>query len=535
MIEIHDVLDSTSAEAQRLAATGRKAPFAVLARMQTAGRGRRGRGWSSTPGNLMLTVAIPSATWSKGPAIESAPIRAAILIARFIRQTFGLRVTLKWPNDILFAGRKLGGILCETSTFGSSVGDLLVGVGINVVTAPELSGPDAVVTTSLSEILGPQNSRLPEVHVIARELAAYLASQWDTIEDLTEAFESFAIQQGNILLTSTPEPSLDESGRDPVVVRGIDDTGALLVESIRSGTQTRLSSADQSRRWLFQEIPESAAGRLMVADIGNSRIKVSLWEHAHDAKAAFQQSFSPEEMAAVPTMDVLTRLVSGSRDVPLVCHAISVNQDNFAIFARAAAAAGIHVLPVVKRPVKLRTAYDWNAIGIDRVAAMEAFLSRLDARSRGDENGMGIVVCAGTATTIDAVSFAGRHFGGIIIPGVATGLRALHEAAPALPDLSLESANIASASGPGMSTGGAILGGSLAMTAGAIQMLAESALRSAANGKAPEGSSSVRVVFTGGHGVSLMRGFKDLASLPCDLEVVENLTSEGARVMARGG
>lgn len=522
--EVHEVLDSTSSEAQRLSATGRKAPFAVMARLQTAGRGRRGRGWSSTPGNLMMTVVVPASIWASTPSLESAPIRAAILVARYLRETFGIRVTLKWPNDILLGGRKLGGILCETSSSGSTIGDLLIGIGLNVSTAPGLDGPDAVSTTSLMDILGRQHSRLPELATIARELAASICGQWQSLEasNLVRDFDEFAIQPGHIVVKD----------QDAALLKGIDDTGCLVLEGIKFGTLVRLTSADQSWRWACQELPASPGYRLMVADVGNSRIKTGMWESPRDASLAFHQAFFPDEMGAVPTQEFLTRMASGSRDIPLVCHAVSVNSDNFALLARAAAAAGIHVLPVAKRPVRLRSDYAWAEIGADRVAAMEGFLARLDPLARGNEKALGVVVCAGTATTIDVVNLAGRHFGGIIMPGVTTALRSLHDVAPALPDLSGQAAKIGTAEVMAGTTRDAILGGEIAMTAGAIQLLIESALQSM---RLDGDSMPVRVVFTGGHARSVMTGFKKWTSLRCDLEMVEHLVLEGARAMALGG
>ncbi|NDE13799.1 biotin--[acetyl-CoA-carboxylase] ligase [bacterium] len=551
--ESHDVLDSTSSEAQRLAATGRRAPFAVMARMQTAGRGRRGRAWSSTPGNLMMTIVVPSRIWTATPNLESAPIRVAVLIARHLQEAFGIRVTLKWPNDILFAGRKLGGVLCETSSSGATIGDLVVGIGLNITTAPGLDGPDAVSTISLMDIIGRQNSRIPELQVIAHDLAAAICNRWPELDatDLPRAFEAYAIQAGHFLVKDVTdaesEPDAGQqgleaalAGRDAALLKGIDDAGSLILEGFKFGTMARLTSADHSWRWVYQERPQSGGAPLMVADVGNSRIKIAFWKSARDAAPALVQAFSPDEMAAVPTQEFLTRIVADARDFQVICHVVSVNADNFALLTRAAAVAGIHVLSVSKRPARLRSDYSWEEIGADRVAAMEGFLARIEPGARGSEKSIGMVVSAGTATTIDVLTFSGRHLGGVIMPGVTTALRSLHEVAPALPDLSGQAAKIGSAGVMASDTRGAILGGDIAMTAGAIQLLIESAQQSLglslqSSGDAVANAVNTRVAFTGGHGRAVMSGFKRLTSQRCDLEWIEALTLEGIRAMVLGG
>ncbi len=523
---IHEVVDSTSAEAQRMCTAQQTAPFAVMAKMQTAGRGRRGRGWSSMPGNLMMTVVLPAQVWTAGQGLETAPLKAAILVARFIRDRFGIRVTLKWPNDVLFAGRKLAGILCESSSTGASFGDLLVGIGLNMSAAPHLSGADGVGTICLEEILGRQQSSLPDCATVGRELATWMIANWNVLDpnSLSGDFEEFGIESGQIFLSET----------EAAIANGIDSGGAFLLKPVKGEKSFRLTSADQTWRWLYQvcsrELGVGATGNrppIMVADVGNSRIKIAVWKSAADAVPVVQCSVVAGNLGSVDWAAMVLGASIHKLDVPLICHAVSVNASNLQMFSDAALVSGIRVQTFSKRTVMLRSNYSWTEIGVDRVAAMEGFLAGLDPSVRGDDDAIGVVVCAGTATTIDLVTFAGRHFGGVIMPGITTSLHALHVAAPALPDLSREAAKVGSVNVIGLSTHDAILGGELAMVAGAIQVLLEQARCHL--------GSKIRVVFTGGHAKTVMLGFKKLTNWECDLLVKDYLILEGVRSMILGG
>jgi len=131
-----DEIDSTNAEARRLAEAGEFGPLWITASRQTAGRGRRGRSWETGSGNLAATLLL---TLEKAPA-EAALISfvtalaVADLAADYVPPSL---VQLKWPNDVMVAGRKVSGVLIES---GRAVGDhlwLAVGCGVNLKTPPD--------------------------------------------------------------------------------------------------------------------------------------------------------------------------------------------------------------------------------------------------------------------------------------------------------------------------------------------------------------------------------------------------------------
>lgn len=127
-------LPSTSDEARRRAEEGAPHGTVVVADGQSAGRGRHGRAWHSPRGvNLHLSIVLRA---EQGPPLAAAPalgLAAAVGIAEALRGFVGRPPVVKWPNDLLYDGRKLAGILLETSSGGPGApAPVILGVGINV-------------------------------------------------------------------------------------------------------------------------------------------------------------------------------------------------------------------------------------------------------------------------------------------------------------------------------------------------------------------------------------------------------------------
>jgi len=130
---------STNDEAKRLAAAGAADGTVVTAREQVAGRGRRGRDWSSPPGNLYLSLLLrPPVATARLPELG---FLAAVALTEALAPVVPApeRLAHKWPNDVLLGGKKLAGILVETAG-ASSASWAVIGLGLNVVSHP--SGAD---------------------------------------------------------------------------------------------------------------------------------------------------------------------------------------------------------------------------------------------------------------------------------------------------------------------------------------------------------------------------------------------------------
>jgi BirA family transcriptional regulator, biotin operon repressor / biotin---[acetyl-CoA-carboxylase] ligase len=130
----HEVLGSTNAEALHLARQGERGPLWITAKRQTAGRGRRGRAWTSPPGNLYASLLLtePAAT-ERWPQLSFVAALASHDSVVAVAPDLEPLLTIKWPNDLLLAGAKVAGILIEAESGMSAVA---VGVGVNCASHP---------------------------------------------------------------------------------------------------------------------------------------------------------------------------------------------------------------------------------------------------------------------------------------------------------------------------------------------------------------------------------------------------------------
>ncbi|TVQ56105.1 MAG: biotin--[acetyl-CoA-carboxylase] ligase [Rhodobacteraceae bacterium] len=130
-----DEVDSTNEEARRRGDAGVEGPLWIMARRQTAARGRRGRGWSAPEGNLSATCLLrPEIRVAEAALLSFA---ACLAVAEFFESASpGANVSLKWPNDVLLNGRKAAGVLLESAGGGGRLDWLAVGVGVNLAHHP---------------------------------------------------------------------------------------------------------------------------------------------------------------------------------------------------------------------------------------------------------------------------------------------------------------------------------------------------------------------------------------------------------------
>ena len=229
---------STNDVASRLAASGDCEGAVVLAEAQTAGRGRRGHAWLSPPGSgLYVSVVLtPVRARADGDrATTLVTLAAGVALAEAVEAATGLRVDLKWPNDLYVARRKLAGILAEgvgagAEAHGTRVDAVVLGYGINV---GAMAFPPSLAdrATSLEIELGRPVDR---AHVFAETLAALARRYEDLLDGRFDAILDAWIARapagrGARVAWTTP------AGVQTGVTDGIDDRGALLV---RVGNRT---------------------------------------------------------------------------------------------------------------------------------------------------------------------------------------------------------------------------------------------------------------------------------------------------------
>ncbi|CAN0573601.1 unnamed protein product, partial [Laminaria digitata] len=190
-----DEIDGTNAEALRAGAPDR---HVFIARRQTAGRGRQGREWVSSDGNLFATIcAVPPV--GRNPA-QLAFVAGLAVLGALSESAPEIDFKLKWPNDVLASGRKLSGILIEAGEQGCAVG-----IGVNLIASP----PDDTVrfpATSVMSLTGDAGLLAPEVLLAAvcRHFSVWL-DRWETdgFEPLRAVWLASAHGIGDTIAAST--------------------------------------------------------------------------------------------------------------------------------------------------------------------------------------------------------------------------------------------------------------------------------------------------------------------------------------------
>ena len=171
---ILDTTDSTLDEAQRQFASGVTRPLWVLALNQTAARGRRGRPWAMAEGNFAVSLILPTSDKPDRIALRSFIASLALFDACVAATGRVAGLSLKWPNDVLLNGGKLAGILLESMQSGGYVSGASIGIGVNLVQAPQPKEvePRALRPVALSEA-GPPPSPQDFLSLLAPAFARY--------------------------------------------------------------------------------------------------------------------------------------------------------------------------------------------------------------------------------------------------------------------------------------------------------------------------------------------------------------------------
>jgi BirA family biotin operon repressor/biotin-[acetyl-CoA-carboxylase] ligase len=220
-IHRRDEVSSTNDVAAQFAERGAEEGCVVVAEAQSAGRGRHGHGWSSPAGaGLYVSVVLRPRT----DVTRLVTIAAGVAIADGIQAATGLDASLKWPNDLYAAGRKLAGILAEAGSSTSGIAHVVLGFGINV--RPAAFPPEvASRATSIEGELG----RAIDRDLLLESCLARLASRY---ADLQDGRTGTVLDAWRLRATSTLRRRVEwDRGETPArgVAENIDEDGALLV------------------------------------------------------------------------------------------------------------------------------------------------------------------------------------------------------------------------------------------------------------------------------------------------------------------
>lgn len=224
VLDYHASVGSTNNQARLLAGGGYPEGTVVLAEEQTSGRGRQGRAWHSPRGEgVFLSVILRPPV----DAMEVARLTlvTGVAVVEAAQETTGIRLGLKWPNDLLYHGAKVGGILTENTGGGA----VIVGIGINTSQAefpPELAGK----ATSLYLASGRRVDRAALVVAVLQHLEAlYAAFLGGALAGILDDWRRYSVTLGQRVRAVVNDEVVEGLAVD------IDDHGALLLEIEEEG------------------------------------------------------------------------------------------------------------------------------------------------------------------------------------------------------------------------------------------------------------------------------------------------------------
>lgn len=243
-VTFYEVLDSTNLRARLDAEKGAPQGALVVADMQTAGRGRRGRSWSSPAGaNAYFTLILkPDFEPDKASMLT---LVMAMAVAEGIREVCGLEARIKWPNDIVINRKKVCGMLTELSAQQEYIRHVVIGAGVNVG-VQEFPPEIADTAACLEEECGRKVSRTELIVHIMRAFEKYYEKFMETLDFsvLKTAYDSLLVNCGREVRV------LDPKGEYIGVSRGIDSAGELLVE-LPDGSERAVYAGEVSVRGIY--------------------------------------------------------------------------------------------------------------------------------------------------------------------------------------------------------------------------------------------------------------------------------------------
>ena len=240
----YEEIDSTNVEVTRLSEQGAPEGTVVVAKAQTAGRGRRGRSWASPKGEALYMSLLlrPSFATDKASALT-------LVMAIAVRETIGELVQsgcyIKWPNDIVINGKKVCGILTEMTLQGSEIGHVVIGVGVNV---NQLDFANELADTATSLRL--ETGKAVEQLALLDRVLYYFERNYEVflrtcdMRELVDKYNQLLVNCGKEVRV------LDPKGDFEGVAQGINETGELLVKKY-SGELVAVYAGEVSVRGIY--------------------------------------------------------------------------------------------------------------------------------------------------------------------------------------------------------------------------------------------------------------------------------------------
>lgn len=186
-LTIVDVTGSTNDDLLEAGKQGAPHGTGLAARAQTAGRGRRGHKWDSTVGNLLLSIVLrPCVNPAKFSGL--AAVSGLAVLEALEKQGLANEIRLKWPNDLVARGRKLGGILVEAARDNESKPFAVCGIGVNANYTPQEVPDGGLAAIGLSDL----NESVPTVNMLLDEVYHAVIDAVDAWAERLNAMEEDA-------------------------------------------------------------------------------------------------------------------------------------------------------------------------------------------------------------------------------------------------------------------------------------------------------------------------------------------------------
>lgn len=222
------VMGSTNTKAMQLAEEGAPHGTLVVTDKQESGRGRRGRKWE-TPENSAIAMTFLLRPDINPNNASMLTLVTAMAVARGIEDETGLKVGIKWPNDIIINGKKVSGILTEMSAQTDYVNHIVIGIGINVheeIFPEELQD----IATSLYIELGIKINRAALIERICEYFEAYyeVFLQTEDLSAISKQYDAYMVNRNKTVRVLDPKDSFEGTAR------GITIRGELLVDTWES-------------------------------------------------------------------------------------------------------------------------------------------------------------------------------------------------------------------------------------------------------------------------------------------------------------
>lgn len=219
-VEVFQTIESTNSYLLAQEVIPGKAKV-CLAEHQSAARGRRGNDWQSSPyRNIMLSLSWGFDHW---PAtITGLGLAVGLVVAEYLNLQFDAGVTIKWPNDLLVDGRKLGGILVDVAGESTGACNLVVGLGLNVH-QPNWSDELGYQWQDLNSL-----GITPDRNILAADLVSVLSAM---LSEFAKTGFSVLTERWNAL-SSYAGQTISVGNSDSILVGkmcGVDEAGALLL------------------------------------------------------------------------------------------------------------------------------------------------------------------------------------------------------------------------------------------------------------------------------------------------------------------